>query len=143
MLGRLFRSSRVACLSDREGNVSVLDHMLDLSSHWFLLARVLVPTSRRARYSLVSPNSINQYTTNTGQKTGRLNTSNQLQRKPIATALVVEYQNLNSGRRRTKGRNSSSWVGRAPPAIPSSMPSSASSEGSNFGEMKARKRFRR
>jgi hypothetical protein len=93
--------------------------------------------------SLVRPNRINQYTTKTGQKTGKLKISNQLQKKPIAMAFVVEYQNLNSGSLRTNGRNSwSSFVG-SPLALPSSMPSSCSSAGSNFGDRKARKRFRR
>jgi hypothetical protein len=63
-------------------------------------------------YALVRPNRINQYTTNTGQNTGKLKISNQLQKKPIAIALVVEYQNLNSGSLRTNGLNSwSSFVG--------------------------------
>lgn len=82
--------------------------------------------------------------TRTGQKTGTLKTSNQLHRKEMATARVAECQNLNSGRRRMKGRNSSScFVGRVP-AAPSSMSlSRASLEGSNLGWRKARKRLRR
>jgi hypothetical protein len=86
-----------------------------------------------------------QYTTRTGQNTGTLNTSNQVHRKPMATALVALYQNLNSGRRRIKGRNSSSRVvGRGERwESPSSRPSSWVREGSNLGWRKARKRFRR
>lgn len=85
-----------------------------------------------------------QYMTRTGQNTGILNIVNHVQKKPIAMALVAECQNLNSGNLRTKGRNScDSFVGRPPPASPSSMPSSCSSDGSNLGDRKARKRLRR
>src|SRR5690554_3031887 len=67
------------------------------------------------RHILVKKNRMNQYMTSTGQKTGTLNTSNQLHTKAMATARVAQYQNLNSGRRRMKGRNSSSaLVGRLP-----------------------------
>lgn len=67
-----------------------------------------------------------------------------MQTKPIAIALVAEYQNLNSGNLRMKGLNSSScFVGR-PPADPSSISLSMTSfEGSNLGCRKARKRLRR
>lgn len=96
---------------------------------------------------IVKNTRINQYTTNTGQKTGKLKISLQLHRKLNATALVAECQNLNSGSRRTKGLNSwSFFVGREeawPDGTPSSISVSASSEGSNFGEMKARKRLSR
>ena len=34
----LFRSTRIACFADREGNIAVLDHMLDLAAHCFLSA---------------------------------------------------------------------------------------------------------
>jgi hypothetical protein len=70
---------------------------------------------------------------------------NQEQTKPMVMAWVAECQNLNSGRRRMKGRNSSSFlVGRlGDPASPSSRPSSWVREGSNLGVRKARKRFRR
>jgi hypothetical protein len=37
---RLIRCTRVACLADRKRNVSVFNHMLNLSSHCRLLARV-------------------------------------------------------------------------------------------------------
>ena len=87
-----------------------------------------------------------QYMTRTGQKTGTLKISNQAHTNEMATARVAECQNLNSGRRRTKGLNSSSLlVGREeePAGMPSSMSVSDSREGSNLGEMKARKRLRR
>jgi hypothetical protein len=87
---------------------------------------------------------MNQYMTRTGQKTGTLKTSNQLHTKEIRTARVAECQNLNSGKRRMKGRNSSScFVGREPAAPSSISFSIASLEGSNFGWRKARKRLRR
>lgn len=95
---------------------------------------------------MVKNTRINQYTTRTGQKTGRLKISLQLQAKAMQTARVAECQNLNSGRRRTKGLNSSSLlVGseEEPAGMPSSMSVSDSREGSNLGEMKARKRLRR
>jgi hypothetical protein len=93
---------------------------------------------------LVKLNRTSQYTTNTGQKTGILKISDQVQRKPMAIARVAECQNLNSGRRRMKGRNSSSCLdGRLESASPSSSPSSCVREGSNLGCKKARKRFRR
>ncbi len=83
-----------------------------------------------------------KYTTNTGQNTGTLNTENHVHAKLIAMALVAECQNLNSGSRRMKGRNSSScFVGKL--LWPSSRPSSWASDGSNLGWRKARKRFRR
>lgn len=91
---------------------------------------------------MVKNSRINQYSTSTGQNTGRLKISDQLQQKPITMARVAEYQNLNSGRRRTKGLNSSFCLVGSDEE-PSSMPSSASRPGSNFGLMKARKRFRR
>lgn len=140
---RLVCRAAVLCLASGEGDVSVLDHVLDLSSHCAALA-ISTPCHSHFRAGLlVRPNKISQYTTNTGQNTGRLKISNQLQKKPMAIALVVEYQNLNSGSLRTNGRNSwSSFVG-SPLALPSSIPSSCSSAGSNFGERKARKRFRR
>jgi hypothetical protein len=73
-------------------------------------------------------------------------TENQLHRKPMVMARVAACQNLNSGRRRMNGRNSSSClVGRLgeAPASPSSRPSSCVREGSNLGVRKARKRLRR
>jgi hypothetical protein len=71
--------------------------------------------------------------TRTGQKTGRLNNSNQLQMKLIVIARVAACQNLNSGSLLMKGLNSSScFVGSEEPS-PSSMPSSCDRLGSNFG----------
>lgn len=84
---------------------------------------------------------MNQYMTSTGQKTGTLKTSSQLHTNEMATARVAECQNLNSGRRRMKGRNSSSFlVGSAPSSMSLS---SASLDGSNLGWRKARKRLSR
>ena len=94
--------------------------------------------------ALVRINSMNQYMTRTGQKTGTLKTSNQLHTKEMTTARVAECQNLNSGRRRMKGRNSSSrLVGRVPMAPSSMSLSSASLDGSNLGWRKARNRLSR
>lgn len=94
---------------------------------------------------LVKKNKINQYITNTGQNTGISKTLNHEHTNEIAIARVAECQNLNSGRRRMNGRNSSSCLmGRDElPASPSSRPSSWVREGSNLGERKARKRLRR
>lgn len=87
---------------------------------------------------------MNQYMTRTGQKTGTLKISNQLQKKAITMTRVAECQNLNSGSRRMNGRNSSSCFVGSPPAEPSSISLSiASLEGSNLGCRKARKRLRR
>lgn len=96
-------------------------------------------------YVLVRTNRMIQYMTKTGQKTGISKMENQLQTKAMAMARVAECQNLNSGKRRMNGRNSSSrLVGReGEPASPSSRPSSWVREGSNLGVKKARKRFRR
>lgn len=94
-----------------------------------------------ADYLLVSPNRISQYITSTGQKTGKLKISNQLHINPSNMALVAAYQNLNSGSLLTKGLNSSFCFVGSPPAVPSSIPSSCSSEGSNFGDINARNRF--
>ena len=87
---------------------------------------------------------MNQYMSRTGQKTGTSKISNQVQTKEMVMALVAQYQNLNSGRRRMKGLNSSSWrVGRVPTEPSSISLSMASLEGSNLGERNARNRFRR
>ncbi len=87
---------------------------------------------------------MNQYMTSTGQKTGTLKTSNQLHANEMTTARVAECQNLNSGRRRMNGRNSSSrLVGRVPMAPSSISLSSASLDGSNLGCRKARNRLSR
>lgn len=80
--------------------------------------------------------------TRTGQKTGTLKISNQVHRKEMTTALVAQYQNLNSGRRLIKGLNSSScFVGRVPTDPSSISLSMASFEGSNLGCRNARNRF--
>lgn len=92
---------------------------------------------------MVRTTRMSQYMTRTGQKTGRLNISDQEQQKAMTTALVALYQNLNSGSLRTKGLNSSvDLVGRDE-VPPSSMSVSDSRPGSNLGLMKARNRFRR
>ena len=58
-----------------------------------------------------------KYMTRIGQKTGMLKNSKKVQPKPISVAFVAEYQNLNSGSRRMKGRNSSfCLVGSASPS---------------------------
>lgn len=55
--------------------------------------------------------------TSIGQNTGTLKTSKKVQKVAMAVDLVTEYQNLNSGRRRMKGRNSSlALVGSSGPA---------------------------
>ena len=58
-----------------------------------------------------------KYMTRMGQKTGMLKNSKKVQPKPMSVAFVAEYQNLNSGSRRMKGRNSSfCLVGSANPS---------------------------
>jgi len=120
--------------------------VLDLSPHCrceLVMRLYMEEPNREGVTILVKANRINQYTTKTGQKTGRSNMENHEQTNPMATAFVAEYQNLNSGSRLTNGRNSSScFVGRALEP-PSSMFSSCSMEGSNLGDIKARKRLRR
>lgn len=110
-------------------------------------AHFFASESRRRRDNLlVRTNRMIQYMTKTGQNTGTSKMVNHVVRKAMKTALVAEYQNLNSGNLLTNGRNScDSFVGKLlpPPAEPSSIPSSCSREGSNFGERKARKRLRR
>ena len=103
-----------------------------------------------------------KYMTRMGQKTGMLKNSKKVQPKPMSVAFVAEYQNLNSGSRRMKGRNSSfCLVGSASPSSAESfhiflsleqldmsftdLPSSASSSaiaGSILGVRKASRRFR-
>lgn len=74
---------------------------------------------------MVIPNRVKKYNTRIGQNTGMLNMSNNVQNIAIETAFVDEclqknslinksidnynlkYQNLNSGKRRMKGLNSS------------------------------------
>ena len=83
-----------------------------------------------------------KYITRMGQKTGILKNSKNVQQNAITVAFVAEYQNLNSGSRRMKGRNSSFCL------TGSSRPSSASSAsncanaGSILGVKKASNRFK-
>ena len=138
----------VARFSECKRHIAVLDHMLDLPPHCaspcqLTHQRASTPIyfERRNSHLLVKLKSIMKYTTNTGQNTGTLNTSNHVARNPSNIARVLECQNLNSGNRRMKGRNSSScFVGSA--CSPSSIPSSWDSEGSIFGCRKARNWFR-
>lgn len=96
------------------------------------------------RAILVKTKRIIQYMTKMGQKTGMLKNSKKVQKKEMATALVAQYQNLNSGRRRMKGLNSSScFVGRVPTEPSSISWSRASLEGSNLGWRKAKNRLSR
>lgn len=93
---------------------------------------------------LVRTKRIIQYMTRTGQKTGMLKSSKKVQKKEMVTARVAQYQNLNSGRRRINGLNSSSrLVGRVPMDPSSISWSTASFEGSNLGWRKARNKLRR
>lgn len=93
---------------------------------------------------LVRKKRMNQYITRTGQNTGTLKISNQLQKKAMAMTVVAECQNLNSGRRRMNGRNSSSDLVGSEPTAPSSISlSRASLDGSNLGCRKARNRLSR
>ena len=115
---------------------------------------------------MVMQNSVMKYITRIGQKTGMLKNSKKVQKKAMRVALVAEYQNLNSGRRRMKGRNSSdcfvgSWrpssavvggkrsfgikasyrVVKKSLSVPSSASYSANA-GSILGVRKARRRFK-
>ena len=137
----LITSVPIPGLAKREGNVAVFNHMLDLSPHYYTVSRCIKRTAWLD--SLVNEKRISQYTTNTGQKTGKLKISNQLHTKLMTTALVAECQNLNSGSRLMKGRNSSSCLVGSELRSPSSIPSSCVRLGSNFGCRKARKRLRR
>lgn len=101
-------------------------------------------TKGRGADILVRTKRIIQYMTKTGQKTGMLKNSKKVQTKEMAMALVAQYQNLNSGRRRMKGLNSSSClVGRVPTAPSSISWSRASFEGSNLGWRKAKNKLSR
>lgn len=73
-----------------------------LQSQYAHLYLIMLCICRR----IVKNTSINQYTTNTGQNTGRLKISLQLQQNASVTALVAACQNLNSGSLRTNGLNS-------------------------------------
>ena len=56
---------------------------------------------------MVMQNKVIKYITNIGQNTGILKHSKKVQNMAMRVALVAEYQNLNSGKRLMKGRNSS------------------------------------
>jgi hypothetical protein len=79
-----------------------------------------------------------KYMTRIGQNTGTLNASKNVQIIPIIVLLVIAYQNLNSGKRRINGRNSSfERVGNSGPAS-----SSKSNAGSIFGVKNAMNKFK-
>ena len=87
-------------------------------------------------------NNVMKYMTKIGQNTGMLKKSKKVQVKAMIVDLVAEYQNLNSGSRRMKGRNSSfCLVGSSRPS-PSSSASKCANAGSIFGVRKANSRFR-
>ena len=116
--------------------------MLDLPSHYIACQCLGQKQCFTEKSLLVKENRISQYMTSTGQNTGRLKISNQLQTKLMVMALVAACQNLNSGSLLMNGLNSSSClVGRAD--SPSSSPSSCVKLGSNLGCKNARKRLRR
>ena len=65
---------------------------------------------------MVIQNNVIKYITSIGQNTGILKHSKNVQKIPINVLLVTEYQNLNSGRRRMNGLNSSlALVGNSGP----------------------------
>jgi len=124
----------VALLANGKGDVAVLDHVLNLLSHYPQVSQCSVTSDFRVEAILVRTKRINQYMTRTGQKTGTLKISKKVQKKEMVTARVAQYQNLNSGRRRMKGLNSSSClVGRVPTEPSSISLSRASLDGSNLG----------
>ena len=58
-----------------------------------------------------------KYITSIGQKTGTLKNSKKVHTNAMKVDLVTEYQNLNSGKRRINGRNSSlTLVGNSGPS---------------------------
>jgi len=66
---------------------------------------------------MVTPNKTKKYITRIGQKTGMLNALKNVHVNAIRIAFVPEYQNLNSGKRLMKGRNSSpDFVGSSGPS---------------------------
>lgn len=82
-----------------------------------------------------------KYITRIGQKTGISKIVKKDVNKDKIVALTALSQNLNSGRRRIKGLNSSSTS-----SVPSSKldeNSSCSRDGSNFGVRKAKNKLRR
>lgn len=65
---------------------------------------------------IVMQKSVIKYMTKIGQNTGTSKTSKKVHIKPITVLLTTAYQNLNSGRRRMNGRNSSfAFVGSSGP----------------------------
>ena len=69
---------------------------------------------------MVMQKSVMKYMTSMGQKTGMLNTWKAVKQKATVVAFMTLCQNLNSGSRRSKGRNSSvEWVGRVGPSMSS------------------------
>lgn len=76
-----------------------------------------------------------------GQKTGISKIGNKEAPKDATVALEALTQNLNSGSRLMKGRNSSSTS--SPPSSKLDDLSSCSKEGSNFGVRNARNKFKR
>lgn len=56
---------------------------------------------------IVTTNNTHQYRSKIGQKTGISNIEKKVAKNPRMIDLILEYQNLNSGRRRTNGLNSS------------------------------------
>ena len=79
----------VSRFSNREWNVAVFDHVLDLSPHCKEFVSVLCRLSVGSRNLLVKEKRMMKYTTSTGQKTGTSNTLNQVQKKAMAVALVA------------------------------------------------------
>ena len=78
---------------------SVHLHQRRLKTHLYLIILCIC-------LLIVKNTKINQYTTSTGQNTGKLKISLQLHRKASPIARVAACQNLNSGSLRTKGLNS-------------------------------------
>jgi hypothetical protein len=109
----------------RERQVAMLDHVLEESRRISgKLRRFLSQTLTRICRFIVIQNRVMKYMTRMGQNTGTLKTSKNVQTSAIVVDLVMAYQNLNSGSRRMKGRNSSLLrVGRPGPS-----PSSAARE---------------
>ena len=125
-------------LSKCEWYVSVSDHMLQGTMlekfHFSILEQTLICLF------IVMQNRVMKYITKIGQKTGMLKNSKKEHTKAIVVALVAEYQNLNSGSRLMKGRNSSFCeVGRPGP---SSSASNSAMAGSILGVRNASRRFK-
>jgi len=85
------------------------------------------------RSFIVKNDSTMKYPTKMGQKTGRSRALKKVSMQDTTPHLKPDHQNLNSGSRRTKGRNSA----------PSSTGISKSSSGSTAGDKNPIKRFRR